>query len=91
MCQRVRGRAGSNTLPSTGVILAPPPSTTRGPWARSGDLLGCYSEGTGHDWHLVGGARDAAQYPTVHRMASAIRSYLAQSVDGAKVGKPCTK
>ena len=43
----------------------------------------------GHRWHLVGGGRDAAQCPTVHRTAPTTKKYLTPNDSSAE--KPQAK
>ena len=40
-------------------------------------------------WHLVGRAKDVAQYPTTYR--TAIKTYLVQNVSSTNVEKLCRK
>lgn len=56
-----------------------------------GDIFGyCYRQrdsAIGTSWVE---ARDAAEYPTMHRTAPTVRNYLPQGVSGAEVKKFCS-
>lgn len=46
--------------------------------AMSGDIFGCHSSGVDAYWHLMSGDQDAAQHPTVPRMAPASETHPTQ-------------
>ena len=58
--------------------------------AVSGDSFPCHKEGSAPVTEYAD-ARDAVNYPTMHRTARETRNYPAQSISSAEVEESCPK